>query len=194
MALEEPVREPRGAHAAEPAPGKVAGARSRRRGGGRRRVARWVAVAAGALLLAVLALAAASWLGLLRLPDPVQDAMDLLPDPNARAIQSDDGGEVPDGNFRLVLNQAMAADAGSRLLPVAFQNPEANAYAARLEVEMDGATVASSRMVAPGMRLDRLRCDRPLEEGEHAATVRVLLYEEDAKTSELVVDAVVTAR
>lgn len=173
------LRTTGGAHTAPP------------KGGGSPRVRRAIVVAMVALLL-VAALVPAAWFGLVRLPGPVQDGIDLWPDPHAKtgtlaATQTD----VPVGSFQLVLDQVVTVPAGTRELSLAFENPLANAYSARVEVVMDDQVIARSGMVAPGSRLDALACDRALDAGEHQATAHVLLYTDGTLASELSVDVTI---
>lgn len=158
------------------------------------RIPRWAAAAAGAVVLLAAALVLAAWLGALRLPGAVQDGIDLWPDPHAKTgTLAASSVEVEAGSFQLVLNQAMTVAAGARELPLAFENPAANAYGARVEVVMDGQVVARSGMVAPGSRLDALACDRALGAGEHRAVAWVLLYADGTLASELSADVTVYA-
>lgn len=185
------TRAERGAHAAQAG---AAGATSSTPWFRNPRVLRRAAATTGVAALAAGALVLAAWLGLVRLPGAVQDGIDLWPDPHAKTgTPAASPADVEPGSFQLVLNQAVTVSAGARELPLAFENPAANAYGARVEVVMDGRTVARSGMVAPGSRLDALALDRALDAGRHQAVAYVLLYANGVLANRLSVDVTVYA-
>ncbi len=138
---------------------------------------RTACIALTCLLALMVGLVLAAWFGLFKLPDPVQERLYLLPDPHAQAgaLNAADV-EVPPGGFQLVLAQLCTMEAGSLDCPVQFENPAANAYSARLVLEVDGEEVARSGMVAPGSYLGAVRLDHALPAGEHEARAVVLVY------------------
>ena len=80
------------------------------------------------------------------------------------------------GSYQLVLNQVATMEAGSRTLPIAFENPEANSYASRLELTLDGERVASTNMVEPGWYVEDVELARALPQGEHELSATVHVY------------------
>ena len=134
-------------------------------------------IALACALLVMAGLLAGAWLGLFRLPDPVQERLYLLPDPHAQAgtLNASASGASP-GGFQLVLNQLCAMGEGSLDCPIEFENPESNQYSARISLEVDGQEVARSGMVAPGAYLSTVRLDGALEPGDHEARAVVRVY------------------
>lgn len=148
-----------------------------------------------AVLLAVAGLALAAWLGAFRLPEPLQSRIDLLPDAHAQAGRLNAGdADVAPGSFRLVLNQVCTLEPGSLDCPIAFENPQANGYSARLDLAVDGEWAAGSGIVEPGYRLDALRLNRTLAPGEHKATATVSVYSGATQVNTLSADIVVRAK
>lgn len=141
------------------------------------KAAKRACAALAALLVVLVALVGAAWWGLLDLPEPVQHRIELLPDPHARqgrlnATEVD----VAPGSYQLVLNQVATMEAGSRTLPIAFENPEANAYSSRLVLSLDGERVASTGMVGPGFYVEDVELARTLPQGEHELSATVYVY------------------
>ncbi len=138
---------------------------------------RTACIALTCLLALMVGLVLAAWFGLFKLPDAVQERLYLLPDPHAQAgaLNAADV-EVAPGGFQLVLAQLCTMEAGSLDCPVQFENPAANAYSARLVLEVDGEEVARSGMVAPGSYLGAVRLDHALPAGEHEARAVVCVY------------------
>lgn len=131
------------------------------------------------LLLAVAGLVAAAWLGLFRLPDVVQDRIDLLPDVNAvQGVLNAEDSPVAPGSYRLIVNQVPTAEAGARSANFEFENAIQNTYSARMDVYLDdtGQLVASTRMVVPGSYLERVDLLADLEPGSYQATAKVGVY------------------
>lgn len=150
---------------------------------------RRIAVAAGALVLVLLALAA--WWLFGRPFDP------LAPDPNARAgTLKAQPADVAPGSYRLVLNQGPVMQAGATEVPLAFENPQENGYAARLDVTLDdtGETVASTGVVEPGRYLETVNLSRALGVGRHEATVRVALMEDKNEVSSMTAAITITVQ
>lgn len=161
----------------------------------RSHAARNTFVALAAVLMVVAGLALAAWLGAFRLPEPLQSRIDLLPDAHAQAGKLNAGDvDVAPGSFRLVLDQVCTMEAGSLDCPIAFENPEANGYSARLDLTVDGEWAAGSGMVEPGYRLDALRLNRALAPGEHEATATVSVYSGATQVNTLSADIVVRAK
>ena len=147
-----------------------------------------------ACALAVLTcLVVAAWLDAIDLPEPLQERIELLPDPHATpgtlyATETD----VPPGSFQLVVNQLCTMEEGSRDCPVGFENPAANGYAARIDVEVEGGARGGSGMVAPGSSLHTVRLDRALPPGEHEAKAIVQVFADSAPLTTL--NAAITIR
>lgn len=138
-------------------------------------------------------LVVAAWFGFFELPEPIQSRIELLPDPNARpGTQSAADTTVPAGSFQLVLDQVCTMEAGSRICPVGFENPSANGYSARIELEVNDGGHGSSGMVSPGSSLDAVRLDRTLSPGEHKARAKVHIYSDSTLVNTL--SAIVTIR
>lgn len=151
---------------------------------------RRIAVAAGAALLVAL-LALAAWWLFGRPFDPLE------PDPNARSgTLSAQPADVAPGSYRLVLNQGPVMQAGTTAVPLAFENPRENGYAARLDVTLDatGEAVASTGVVSPGQYLETVSLSRPLDAGQHEATVRVALLEEKNEVSSMTAAITITVQ
>ena len=131
------------------------------------------------LLLLVAGLVAAAWLGLFRLPAPVQDRIDLLPDPHAVSgrLNAADSPVAP-GSYRLVVNQIPTSQGPANVVNVEFENPAQNEYSARMDVYLDdtGELVGSTRMVAPGSYLEDLALAADLAPGTYRATAKVGVY------------------
>lgn len=144
---------------------------------GRPKAAKIACATLAAVLLVLAGLVGAAWWGLLDLPDPVQERIVLLPDAHAREGRLNAAEtEVPPGSYQMVLNQVAAMSEGSRTLRIAFENPAANAYDARLVLSYDGAVVAETGMVAPGRYVETVELDRALPAGEHELSAAVLVY------------------
>ena len=131
------------------------------------------------LLLAAVGMVIAAWLGLFRLPSPVQDRVDLLPDLHAQQgkLNAEDSPVAP-GSYRLVLNQIPGGDASSRDIAIEFENPAQNTYSARLDLYLDdtGQLVGSTRMVSPGTYLATMALSEQLPPGTYQATAKVGVY------------------
>lgn len=134
--------------------------------------------AALALVLAVLAGAVgAAWWGFFDLPAPVQERIQLLPDAHAQQGRLNASEvDVAPGSYQLVLNQVATMEAGSRTLPIAFENPSANEYSSRLVLALDGEVVAETGMVAPGFYVESVELSRALPPGEHDVDATVYVY------------------
>ena len=156
---------------------------------------RTACIALACLLALMAGLVLAAWFGLFKLPDPVQERLYLLPDPHAQAgaLNAADV-EVPPGGFQLVLAQLCAMEAGSLDCPVQFENPAANAYSARLVLEVDGEEVARSGMVAPGSYLGAVRLDHALPAGEHEARAVVCVYSGATQVNALASDVTIRVK
>ncbi|PNV66690.1 hypothetical protein C2L71_11835, partial [Enteroscipio rubneri] len=143
------------------------------------RAARNACIALLVLLLLVAGLVAAAWLGLFRLPAPVQDRIDLLPDPHAVSgrLNAADSPVAP-GSYRLVVNQIPTSQGPANVVNVEFENPAQNEYSARMDVYLDdtGELVGSTRMVAPGSYLEDLALAADLAPGTYRATAKVGVY------------------
>lgn len=143
------------------------------------RAARNACIALLVLLLLVAGLVAAAWLGLFRLPAPVQDRIDLLPDPHAVSgrLNAADSPVAP-GSYRLVVNQIPTSQGPVNVVNVEFENPAQNEYSARMDVYLDdtGELVGSTRMVAPGSYLEDLALAADLAPGTYRATAKVGVY------------------
>lgn len=131
------------------------------------------------LLLIAVGLVLAAWLGLFRLPSPVQDRIDLLPDPYAQQgrLNAEDSPVAP-GSYRLVLNQIPGSEPGSRDVAIEFENPAQNTYSARLDLYLDdtGQLVGSTRMISPGTYLATMALSEQLPPGTYQATAKVGVY------------------
>lgn len=156
---------------------------------------RTACIALACLLALMAGLVLAAWFGLFKLPDPVQERLYLLPDPHAQAgaLNAADV-EVPPGGFQLVLAQLCAMEAGSLDCPVQFENPAANAYSARLVLEVDGEEVARSGMVAPSSYLGAVRLDHALPAGEHEARAVVCVYSGATQVNALASDVTIRVK
>ena len=141
--------------------------------------AKGMKIASLVLLLLVAGLVAAAWLGLFRLPAPVQDRIDLLPDPHAVSgrLNAADSPVAP-GSYRLVVNQIPTSQGPANVVNVEFENPAQNEYSARMDVYLDdtGELVGSTRMVAPGSYLEDLALAADLAPGTYRATAKVGVY------------------
>lgn len=143
----------------------------------RPKAAKIACAALAVVLLALAGLVGAAWWGLINLPDPVQERILLLPDAHAKEGRLNAAEtEVPPGSYQMVLNQVAAMSEGSRTLRIAFENPAANDYAARLVLSCDGAVVAETGMVQPGRYVETVELDRALPAGEHHLSAAVLVY------------------
>lgn len=119
---------------------------------------------------------------------PVVADNPLATDPNARSgTLKAQPVEVDAGSFRLVLNQQPTMAAGETVCPLAYENPDGNGYAARLDVVLDktGETLVATGVVRPGEYLESVRLPRPLDVGEHEATVQVTLLDGDVEISRM---------
>ena len=156
---------------------------------------RTACIALAGVLLAMVGLVGAAWWGLLELPEPVQERLYLLPDAHAQAgrLNASEAEVVP-GSFQLVLNQLCSMDEGSLDCPIEFENPAANAYAARVILEVDGLEVARSGMVAPGSYLPTLRLDGALDVGDHEARAVVRVYSGATQVNTLASDVTVRVK
>lgn len=145
----------------------------------REHAARNTAIALFALVLVALGLFVAAYLGLFKLPAPLQDRVDLLPDVNARtgALNADDEEAAP-GSYRLVLNQSPTMDEGSTTCPIQFENASGNTYNSRLVLVLDetGEELGSTHRVFPNSYVEDIALSRELPAGEHAATAKVTVY------------------
>lgn len=143
----------------------------------RPKTAKVVCATLAAVLVAVAALVGAAWWGLFDLPEPLQSRIELFPDPHAQQGRLNAATvEVEPGSFQMVLNQVTTMEAGSRTLAIAFENPAANAYSARLELMLNGQRVASTGMVLPGSYVETVQLDYPFDQGEHKLMAQVMVY------------------
>lgn len=143
----------------------------------RPKTAKVVCATLAAVLVAVAALVGAAWWGLFDLPEPLQSRIELFPDPHAQQGRLNAATvEVEPGSFQMVLNQVATMETGSRTLAIAFENPAANAYSARLELTLNGQRVASTGMVSPGSYMETIQLDYPLDKGEHKLLAQVMVY------------------
>lgn len=162
-----------------------------------RHVARTLCIVLALVLVCALGLAGAAYFKVLRLPDPIQNRIELLPDVNAHKGRLTDADPVAaPGGFQLILNQAPVVDSKSLELPILFENPPSSEYAARLKLALDetGEIVASTRRVSPGMYVEHLELERTLEPGVHAATALVDLYAGNTCVNTMSTAVSITAR
>lgn len=135
----------------------------------------------GAALAAVLVLLGA-YCGVLRLPESLQERVDLLPDVNARSGTPNAGAAEPleAGSFQVVINRLPTVAAGSRECTLWAENPESNPHdlLVRLYLDETGELLGATHRIQRGKRVDTLRLTRVPAPGEYPVTAELELYDE----------------
>lgn len=162
---------------------------------GQPKVAKRVCAALACVLVVLAGLVGAAWWGLFDLPEPLQSRIELLPDAHAtRGYLNATKTDVVPGSYQPVLNQVANLDAESRMLSVAFENPEANTYSSRLELSLDGERLAETGMVLPGFYVETVELARTLPVGEHELSAIVCVYSGATQVNTMSVNVTVRVR
>lgn len=151
--------------------------KSRRENPGKRRIllaALLIAlVTAGGIFLA-------SYYRILRLPDPLQAQMDILPDSRAKngTLHAQEGKEVEEGSYQVILNQIPTFPSQTRACNIQFENPEGNQYSSRLGLYLkeSGDLLGNTRLVKPGQYIENLDLNQELPVGEYPVIARIELF------------------
>lgn len=155
-----------------------------RRAPGKKRRRPLLALAAALALLALCAGAFwGAYRGWLRLPAPLQQQIDLMPDLAAKDGMLTEGGPVAAGAYHTVLNLEPTQTGGRGPCSIQFENPAANQYQARLCLYLvsSGELVANTHLVAPGKRVDTTPLRQRLAPGEYPVTAVIELFDQEKK-------------
>ena len=132
-----------------------------------------IALAAGGIFLA-------SYYRILRLPDPLQAQMDILPDSRAKngTLHAQEGKEVEEGSYQVILNQIPTFPSKTRTCNIQFENPAGNQYSSRLGLYLkeSGDLLGNTRLVKPGQYIETLDLNQELPVGEYPVIARIELF------------------
>ena len=132
-----------------------------------------IALAAGGIFLA-------SYYRILRLPDPLQAQMDILPDSRAKngTLHAQEGKEVEEGSYQVILNQIPTFTSKTRTCNIQFENPAGNQYSSRLGLYLkeSGDLLGNTRLVKPGQYIETLDLNQELPVGEYPVIARIELF------------------
>ena len=132
-----------------------------------------IVLAAGGIFLA-------SYYRILRLPDPLQAQMDILPDSRAKngTLHAQEGKEVEEGSYQVILNQIPTFPSQTRACNIQFENPKGNQYSSRLGLYLkeSGDLLGNTRLVKPGQYIETLDLNQELPVGEYPVIARIELF------------------
>ncbi len=149
------------------------------------------------VMLATGALFAASWFGLVRLIPPVQDRVNMLPDPHARAeLITLENREFPSGEYQVEFNENPSMQVGSVACPIEFEVLGSESMGARFDLVLNetGEYLASSRMVKSGNSIREVNLSRTLDPGQHKARILVNVYRGTARMNALPYDVTINVK
>lgn len=146
------------------------------------------------LALAVLAVAAGGYLCLKSaIPwTAVQARLDILPDANAKkgSLHGGEPREIDPGDFRVLVNQIPAVEAGNRTCRIEYENPAGNHYSARISLYLKetGELLGNTRRVDPGNYVETIRLKQELPAGEYPVRANIELFENKTPAGNLAID------
>lgn len=158
---------------------------------------RWAWICIGLTVTALVVCLGVLWAAYtrqIRLPESVQEKVDLLPDTAAReGTPSADQVTSPieDNNFRIVINQMLTMETGTSPCNILAENPEENPYDLRvcLYLKDTGELLGATHIIQRGKRVDNIKLDQELDAGEYAVVANLEMFDDaQNKVNQLALD------